>query len=233
MAKTTKLSDFNNPLVLQVSNELAEKSKNKEELITNIFLYVRDSIKFGFPDNGDFVKASESIQLGYGQCNTKSTLFLALCNASNINARIHFSLIKKEIQRGLITGMLYNLIPKNISHSWIEVEINGSWVKIDSFINDRKFYQAGKEMLKEKKWDTGFSVSCSKNASSIDLDLINPKFVQMDAVTEDHGVYEEPMDYYNTSKYKNRPNILTLFIYRIFIKKVNLKIQFMRDNFEL
>ena len=153
-----------------------------------------------------------------GSAIQNQRFFLALCNALNINARIHFSLIKKEIQRGLITGMLYNLIPKNISHSWIEVEINGSWVKIDSIINDRKFYQAGKEMLKEKKWDTGFSVSCSKNASSIDLDLINPKFVQMDAVTEDHGFYEEPMDYYNTSKYKNRPNILTLFIYRIFIK---------------
>lgn len=230
MEITIRLSDFNHPLVMQKAKELAEKSNNKEELITNIFLYVRDAIKFGFPDNGDFVKASETIQLGFGQCNTKSTLFLALCKASKINAQIHFSLIKKEIQRGLITGVLYFLIPKNISHSWIEVEFNGNWVRIDSFINDREFYLAGKDMLVQNKWDTGFSVSCSKNASSIDLDLKNPKFVQMDAVTEDHGIYDEPMFYYNTGKYKNRPNIFTLFIYRLFIKRVNRKIRRMRDN---
>lgn len=230
MKKLSQLSDFNHPSIIQKSIELTQKSQNEEEKVRNIFFFVRDDIQFGFPDNGDFVTASETIELGYGQCNTKSTLFLALCKASNINARIHFSLIKKEIQRGLITGLLYRLIPKHISHSWIEIMLNDRWVKIDSFINDKAFYEAGKALLKKNQWDTGFSVACSKNASSIDLNLSDPKFVQMDAVTQDHGVYDEPILYYNTSQYKNRPNPLSLLIYKLLIKSVNNRVKSMRDS---
>jgi hypothetical protein len=230
MKKMSQLSDFDHPSVIQKAKELTQKACNEEEKIRNIFLFVRDDIQFGFPDKGDFVTASETMQLGYGQCNTKSTLFLALCKASNIKARIHFSLIKKEIQRGLITGLLYRLIPKNISHSWIEIMLNDRWVRIDSFINDKPFYEAGKSMLIKNNWDTGFSVACSKNASSIDLDLSDPKFVQMDAVTQDHGVYDEPMLYYCTSQYKNRPNPLTLLIYRLLIKSVNNRVRMMRES---
>jgi len=57
-------------------------TKNQESLydkINAIFHYVRDDIKFVFPKEGDFVKASESIAFGYGQCNTKTTLFLGVC----------------------------------------------------------------------------------------------------------------------------------------------------------
>ncbi len=54
----------------------------------------------------------------------------------------------------------------------------------------------------------------------------------MDAVTDDHGVYDDPGDYYNSSKYKNRPNAFTLFIYKMLIKKVNKKIIKMRSSYQ-
>lgn len=81
-------------------------------MLARIFRYVRDDIVFGFPLKGDFVKASETINLGYGQCNTKATLLLALCKASGIPARIHFSWIRKDIQKGFFTGLAYWLMPK-------------------------------------------------------------------------------------------------------------------------
>ena len=159
-------------------------------------------------------------------------MFLALCKSIGIEARAHFSLIKKEIQRGLITGILYRVIPNQLSHDWLEVKIDNKWIKIDSYIIDKEFYEAGKKKLQEKGWDTGYSIAGSKGEPSIELDFDNEQFVQMDAVTDDHGVYDEPFDYYSGPKYKNRPNSLVLFIYKLLIKRVNNKIKKMRYSYQ-
>jgi len=224
------LADYNSPSIKHKALELTANSKSIYEKIESIFYYVRDDIKFAFPREGDFVKASQTIIYGYGQCNTKSTLFLALCKSVEIPTKIHFSLIKKDIQKGFFTGIAYWLLPKEISHSWIEINIEDKWVKIDTFINDRILYEASKKKLKEKKWDVGYSVACSKHESSIDLDFNNNKYVQMDAVTEDHGVYDEPMDYYKTSKYKNRLNIFKFIVYRLLLNNINKKVEELRST---
>ena len=224
------LSDYKNPIVKNKAEELIRNSESLEDKISAIFYYVRDDIKFAFPKEGDLVQASQTIKYGYGQCNTKATLFLALCKALGIHARIHFSLIEKDIQRGLFSGIAFWLMPKEISHSWIEIEMNGEWLKIDAFINDAAFYKAGKKELKKNNWDVGYSIACSKNDSSIELDFENEKFVQMDAVTEDHGIYDEPMDYFNSSRYKNRPNAFKLFMYKLLIGGINEKVEELRSS---
>ncbi|WP_299215353.1 transglutaminase family protein [uncultured Aquimarina sp.] len=222
------LADYKHPIVRSKALELTNNQTSIREKVAAIFHYVRDDIKFAFPKEGDFVKASKTIEYGYGQCNTKGTLFIALCKAIDIEARIHFSLIKKDIQKGLFSGIAFWLMPKYISHSWAEVKIDEKWVKIDSYINDKQFYEVGKKKLKEKNWDIGYSVACSKNESSINLDLDNEKFVQMDAVIGDHGVYDEPIVYYKSSKYKNRPNVLKNFFYRLWVGRINKKVEKLR-----
>ena len=141
------------------------------EKLDRLFHYVRDDIKFGFTQDGDLMKASTTIRLGKGQCNTKGTLLLALSKAVGIPARIHFSLIKKEIQRGLFTGLGYKLMPLLLSHSWIEVEVDGKWRSIHSYINDEEYYMAAKSELKKKRWDTGYSVSCPSGECSCDFNV--------------------------------------------------------------
>jgi len=223
-----KLADFDNTIVKQKIEDLIRGCQSDEDKIKKIFLYVRDEIKFGFPLKSDIMKASETIKLGYGQCNTKSTLFLALCKSIDIPARIHFSTIKKEIQKGIFTGFTYRLLPAELSHSWVEINIGNKWIRIDSYINDIEFYKAGKEELKKRNWKTGFSISCSKNNSSIDLDLKNEKFVQMDAVIDDHGIWDDPIDYYQTKNYKNKPGFFKAIIYRLLINKINKRVQKLR-----
>lgn len=222
------LSDFDHPIVKAKAAELTNKTAADKDKIQNIFNYVRDEIAFGFPANGDIMRASQTIVLKMGQCNTKSTLFLALCKAAGIPARIHFSTIKKEIQRGLFTGIAYRIMPDTLSHSWIEVKTDGEWIRIDSYINDKGFYAAGKYQLKKRKWNTGFSISCTSGESSADLNLNEEKFVQMDAVIDDHGVWDEPMDYYNSSLYKNRPGFIKLCMYRLMVGRINRRVKKLR-----
>lgn len=135
--------------------------------VERFFHYVRDDIRFGFPPDGDLTAASETTRLGFGQCNTKGTLFLALCKAAGIPARLHFSLIDKKIQRGLFHGLAYRLLPDRLSHAWLEVEIDGTWRRIDGYINDAPFFHAALDELRPRGWDTGFSIAGAGSPASI------------------------------------------------------------------
>ena len=226
----SRLVDYDHPLVRETVARLTKREVSLHGKLEKVFYYVRDEIRFGFPEDGDLVKASDTIRLRMGQCNTKAALFLALCKAVRIPARIHFSLIKKEIQRGLFTGIGYALMPSLLSHSWVEVKIDGTWRKLDSFINDKAFYIAGRKALREKGWDTGYSISCSGGESSADFNIEEEKFVQMDAVAIDQGVWDNPSDYYESDKYRNRPNRIKLFVYKLMIKRINHRVARMRSE---
>jgi hypothetical protein len=228
MKTNQNLSDYTHPLICATVQKLTAGKTTEREKLESLYYYARDEIRFGFPQNGDLTSASDTIRLGMGQCNTKGTLFLALCRAIGIPARIHFSLIRKDIQRGLFTGLAYRLIPELLSHCWVEIQFNGKWRRIDSYINDQDFYLAGKQELKKKDWHMGYSIASSSGNSSSALNLEEEAFVQMAAVTEDQGVWDDPSEYYATALYRNRPNAIKLLIYRLIIGKINRKVAQMR-----
>ena len=230
MKSEQPLADHDHPLIRETADRLTRGEASPRRKLEKLFYYVRDDIRFGFPKEGDLVKASETLKLGMGQCNTKGALLLALCRAIGIHARVHFSLIKKEIQRGLFSRIGYALMPSLLSHSWVEVEIEGKWRRLDSYINDMAFYLAAKKALKEKGWDTGYSISCASGKSSAEFHIDDEVFVQMDAVVADQGVYNDPSDYYRTDNYKNRPNPIKLLLYSLLIRRVNARVAYMRST---
>jgi len=166
-----------------------------------------------------------------GQCNNKGVLLFSLCKAIDIPVRMHFSLIKKEIQKGLFKGLAYKLIPDKLSHCWTEILVEGKWRNIDSYINDETYYMAARKELRKRNWDTGFSVACSSGESSSSFNIDEEKFVQMDAVVEDQGIYEDPSDYFFSEKYNNRKSALRTFIVLNYIFPViNKRVQELRNS---
>ncbi len=223
-----KLADYDHPTIKELSARLTQSEKTARGKLDRIFHYVRDDVRFGFPLDGDFVKASDTIRLGYGQCNTKATLLLALCKAAGIPARIHFSLISKDIQKGFFTGLAYWLMPREISHSWIEVEIEGRWRRIDTFINDKTLFDAAKAKIKRLGWSVGFSVALDDGEASANLDLDHEVYQQMAAVTDDHGTWDDPSAYYESENYRNRPDGFRMWVYRHLIGGVNRRVEAVR-----
>ena len=231
MTPIESLADFQHPLVQQLGQRLTAGETTARGKLARLFTYVRDEIKFQFPAEGDLLKASDVIRLGYGQCNTKSTLFLALCKAAGIPARIHFGLISKDIQRGFFTGLAFALMPAQISHPWIEVEIDGRWRRIDAFINDKPLQERAVAALRRRGWRTGFSVALPKTGEpGIDLDLDNENFSQMGAVTNEHGTYDDPIDYYTSPQYRNRPSTLKLWLYHLLVGRINRRVRRLRQG---
>ncbi len=225
-----KLADFDHALVAQTARRLTSSAKTTGEALERIFLFVRDDIVFGFPPEGDFVTASQTIERGYGQCNTKGTLFLALCKASGIPARIHFSQISKEIQHGFFTGLPYWLMPDQISHSWLEVELDGRWHQIDTYINDPALHNAAVSEIEKRGWKTGFSVSRANGDPSADLVLDGAHYSQMAVVGKDDGVWDEPLAFYKGPKYLNKVGPVKQWLYRLFLPMINGRVRRLRDG---
>ncbi len=225
-----KLADFDHPLVAQNAKRLTSDARSPSEALERIFLFVRDDILFAFPPEGDFVKASQTIERGYGQCNTKGALFLALCKASGIPARIHFSKISKKIQHGFWTGLAYWLMPDQISHSWIEVKLNGRWHPVDTYINDLPLHRAAVQEVEKRGWETGFSVSRANGDPSADLVLDGAHYSQMAAVEGDDGVWDEPADFYAGPDYLNKVGPIKQWLYRMVLPMINGRVARLRKR---
>ena len=84
----TALLDFSNPNIQKLIEKKAWKEQNEFDCLKGIYNFVRDDILFGY-NVDDNIPASKVLEDGYGQCNTKGTLFMALLRACEIPCRIH------------------------------------------------------------------------------------------------------------------------------------------------
>ena len=201
MNASGRLSDHNHPLIQAKAEELTADNTTHTDSLENIFYFVRDGIPFGFPPKWDAVKASETIQYGMGYCNTKATLLLALCRASGIPARIHTGLIGIEIMRGIFPSIAFPFLPSAGGHSWSEIQIDDEWKPIDSYINDKPFYDGALPRLGESGKTAGFSISHAKGSSSCEFNFGEKGFVHMGAVVEDHGTWDDYSEYMSSDDY--------------------------------
>ena len=95
--KETGLLDFSSPSVKTLVKERGWKTLAEAEKVKAIYDFVKNEILFGY-NSGDDIKASRVLKDGYGQCNTKGTLFMALLRACDIPCRVHGFTIDKKLQ---------------------------------------------------------------------------------------------------------------------------------------
>ena len=93
-----KMLDYNNGEIQRLIQEKGWRNLSEFECIKSIYNFIRDDILFGY-NVDDNIPASKVLKDGYGQCNTKGTLFMALLRACNIPCRVHGFTIDKELQK--------------------------------------------------------------------------------------------------------------------------------------
>lgn len=192
--KETKMLNYSNANIQKLIRERRWKNINEFERLKSIYDFVRDEILFGY-NIDDNVPASKVLADGYGQCNTKGTLFMAILRACNIPCRVHGFTIDKKLQKGAMTGIVYKNAPQNVFHSWVEVYFEDRWYELEAFILDKKYLQK----LQEKNSDCkgafcgyGVAVKDFKNLI-IDFDR-NNTYIQSEGINQDFGVYDSPDD---------------------------------------
>ncbi len=223
------LSDQHHPLVESTALRLTSSKNDPVEKLEAIFYFVRDEIQFGFPPKWDRVKASETLQYKKGYCNTKATLLAALCNVAGIPARIHTGLIDIQIMRGIIPSFAFPFLPRAGGHSWMEIKIGNEWMPVDSYINDKPFYDRALRRLLQSGKKTAFSISHAKGESSCEFNLGQKRFVHTGAVVEDHGIWGDFSEYMASNKYLG-PNLLQKTVYPLIAWMSNRNIEKIRQS---
>ena len=127
--KPTELVDLNSEIIIETTNRVIKEAKTPREAAIKIFYFVRDEIKFVFVL--PLQKASEVVKRRTGQCTAKANLTVAMLRAANLPARFHFTDLRKEIIKGLASGLTYEVMPKTIGHAYPEVYLDNKWMKID------------------------------------------------------------------------------------------------------
>ena len=188
----TQMLDFSHADIAKLIEARGWQKLAEFERIRAIYNYVRDEILFVY-NTDDSIPASKVLADGFGQCNTKGTLFMALLRACGIPCRVHGFTIDKKLQKGAMTGFVYRNAPENIFHSWVEVFLEGRWYELEGFILDKRYL----EKLQEKNADCrgafcGYGVAVKDfRHPVIDFDR-NNTYIQSEGITQDFGIYDCP-----------------------------------------
>jgi len=113
---TTAMLDFKHQDIQALVDQQGWRELSQYDAIGAIYNYVRDDILFGY-NSDDRLSASRVLKEGYGQCNTKGTLLMALLRAVDIPVRFHEFTIFNELQLGAIPNYLFAKASERIIHS--------------------------------------------------------------------------------------------------------------------
>ena len=94
--RETRMLDYSNSSIQELIRSRGWREIEDFERIKSIYNFVRDEILFGYNIDDD-IPASRVLSDGYGQCNTKGTLFMALLRACDIPCRVHGFTIDKKL----------------------------------------------------------------------------------------------------------------------------------------
>ncbi|MDC7288936.1 transglutaminase-like domain-containing protein [Blautia schinkii] len=190
--RETPMLNFSAANIQGLINERQWIKTDECNRIKQIYNYVRDEILFGY-NVDDSIPASKVLSDGYGQCNTKGTLFMALLRGVNIPCRIHGFTIDKELQKGAMTGIVYKNAPKNIFHSWVEVYLDGMWYELEAFILDKKYLSQLQSINATCSGAfCGYGVAVKDFYNPIIDFERNNTYIQSEGITQDFGIFDCP-----------------------------------------
>ncbi len=194
--EATTLLNYNHPEIQKLIAERSWQALGEKEKVKQVYNFVRDEILFGYNERDD-ISAALVLKDGYGQCNTKATLLMALLRAVGVPNRIHGFTINKRLQKGAVTGIWYKLAPKNILHSWVEINMNEEWYFLEGVILDRPYLSCLQQKFSDREGDFCGYGAYTENFGNpiVDWDL-NHTFIQEKGINQDFGLFDNPDEFY-------------------------------------
>lgn len=214
--KKTKILDFETPSIMTLIKEKGWSEMTDLEKVKHIYNYVRDEVKFGYNVN-DNIAASQVLKDGYGQCNTKANLFMALLRAVGIPNRMHGFTIHKALQKGAITGIWYKFSPNSILHSWVEVYVDRTWFNLEGLILDKPYLKALQNKFSDCKTTFCGYGAYTDNFQKPQVDWEqNHTYIQEKGINHDYGLFDTPDEFYKRHQQKLSP--LKKWIYENYVR---------------
>lgn len=194
--KGTKILNYSDSTIQDLIKNKNWLNLDIVQKVKSIYNFVKDDIAFGY-NISDEISATEVLKDGYGQCNTKATLLMALLQATGIPNRIHGFTIDKALQKGAISGIWYKLSPKSILHSWVEVYVNDKWYFLEGVILDKEYLTKLQEKNKECKTTfCGFGVYTDNFENPPTEWNLNNTSIQEKGINQDFGLFDTHDEFY-------------------------------------
>lgn len=212
----TYLLDYSHNKIQDLIRQNNWFSMSEYDKILNAYNFVRDSIEFGY-NIDDNIPASQILSDGYGQCNTKGILFMALLRSLNVPCRMHGFLIDKTMQKGAMKGIYYSLAPKEIVHIWVEIFYNNQWLNLEGFILDIKYLNNLQNKFSECIGSfCGYGVA-TKTFQKPPIDWNNNStYIQSEGITKDLGIFDSPDHFF--TKHHQDLNFIKKFFYQKIVR---------------
>lgn len=208
----TRLLDWQSAGIQALVTERDWRALGEFERIGAIYRFVRDEIAFGYSES-DALPASRILQDGYGQCNTKTILLMALLRAAGIPCRLHGATIHKRLQKGVVSGIFYRLAPESILHTWAEVPGERGWTALEGVILDKPYLDGLRRVVPTgSNCMLGFAVGTDNwEAPAIEW-VGRDTAIQQTGVNRDFGVFDDPDAFY--SRYGGNLSGIRSWLYR-------------------
>jgi hypothetical protein len=191
----TAILDFRSGSIQALIAERGWSSLEPKARIGAAYDFVRNEILFGY-NSHDTLPASRVLADGYGQCNTKATLLMALLRALDLPCRFHGFTIDKSLQRGVVPEFAYPLTPQNILHSWVEVYYDGEWVNLEGFILDAQVVAALQQAFPTRNALCAYGAG-TDSLQNPDVDWRGAStYIQKTGINQDFGVFDNPDEFY-------------------------------------
>jgi len=146
----TLLVQSDNPEIIRCAKRLS--SSSIEQTVKNIYLFVRDEIKWTI----DRIKpAIEVLRSRKGACFNKASLQIALLRALDIPARYRLEEVSTKALKPYLPQEVYDLLPKTVLHTLTEVYLEGRWLGCDATIDSQLSHP-----LWKRDWEPGMDMSC-------------------------------------------------------------------------
>ena len=209
--KKTNIINFEHASIQALIKNRKWQQLNEYDKIGAAYQFVKDEIVFGYNQSDD-IAASDVLADGYGQCNTKGNLLMALLRVLAIPCRFHGFTIDQQLQKGAIPTYVFWLAPKYIIHSWVEVYSEGRWINLEGFILDSQYLTSLQQQFSHIKDDfCGYGVA-TKCFSSPDTDWRGADtYIQKEGIHDDFGLYDSPDEFY-IEKGTNLSGVKTLVL---------------------
>lgn len=191
----TRLLDFDAPSIAKLLEERGWAELPRYNRIGAVYEFVRNEITFGY-NRADDIPASEVLEDGYGQCNTKGTLLMALLCGVGIRNRLHGFTIHKALQRGVVPELIYPLVPSEILHSWVEVDLGDGWINLEGFILDAPFLQTLQQKFRGTDSFCAYGVGTECLSAPPVAWTGNDTYIQKTGIVRDFGTFDAPDDFY-------------------------------------
>ena len=223
----TRLLEFESPAIAALLEAQGWKALPPDARIGAIYDFVRNEIAFGY-NRADDIPASQVLADGFGQCNTKGTLLMALLRRADIRCRLHGFTIHKALQRGVVPELVYPVAPAEILHSWVEVEIGGAWIDLEGFILDAPYLAALQRGFSGSDSLCGYGAGTECLSSPAVEWAGASTYIQKTGIARDLGTFETPDEFY--SVHQQEFGQLRDWLYRHIVRHwMNARVRRIRD----